>query len=86
MLYVNKTLIDLTGIYSNVQMQEKLNEAVMVLNKSLQVGIVSICKSLKLKTDQTIGNQRAEYERRACSTDVQKLPVKCAVPSGRSVH
>jgi hypothetical protein len=38
MLYVIRALIDPVKIFSDMPTQEKLNEAVMVLNKSLQVG------------------------------------------------
>jgi hypothetical protein len=36
--------------------------------------------------DQTTGDQRAEHERRARSTNVQELPVERVVPPGRLVH
>ena len=59
----------------------------MVLNKSLQVGILMVCVAkLNAELIKTTGDQRAKYECRACGTDVQELPVKRVVPSGRSVH
>ena len=54
----------------------------MVLNKSLQVGILMVCVAkLNAELIKTTGDQRAKYECRACGTDVQELPVECAVPS-----
>lgn len=62
--------------------QEKLNESILVLNKTLQVCADSrVNKRLEkyMSTKNLTGNQRQQHERRACCTDVQELPIKCAV-------
>lgn len=62
--------------------QEKLNEAVMVLNKSLQVCFLfHISRSIAISTaDPTAGDQRAKHECGAGSADVQELPIERAIP------
>jgi hypothetical protein len=69
----------------NTLLQEKLNEAVMVLNKSLQVGRLTSTVTCSHRANDTSGDQCAEHERRARSADVQELPIERAVPPGRSV-
>lgn len=72
---------------ANALSQEKLNESIMALNKSLQV-----CARPHPELVQAYllmpapGSQRAEYECRARSPDVQELSVQCAVSFGRYVH
>jgi hypothetical protein len=72
----------LSRIITNI---EKLNEAVMAMNKSLQV-----ChwrsKSKRSETDfLDTGGQYPEYERRAGRSDVQELPIERLIPLGRFV-
>lgn len=63
-------------------LQEKLNEAVMVMNKSLQVSCTRCHEGIEA-TNTISGSQHPEYERRACGSDVQKLPIKRAVSPRR---
>lgn len=57
--------------------QEKLNEAVVVLNKQLQVSF-HLHSSVQ-RSDSSTGNQHSEYERGISGTNVQELPVERAV-------
>ena len=65
---------------------EKLNEAIMVLNKSLQVHETSIIglRAPRLLTIKT-GNQHSKHERRTRGANVQELSEQCAVPFRRYV-
>lgn len=59
--------------------QEKLNEAVMVLNKSLQVR--QSWSLVVFEFDQCTGDQRPKHECRIGRADVQELPIKRSFPS-----
>jgi hypothetical protein len=61
--------------------QEKLNEAVVVMNKSLQVSYYLYSQDFSVQILTVTGNQYPEHERRACCADVQELPIQRAVPS-----
>jgi|SRR5271163_2656598 hypothetical protein len=74
----------LSRIITNI---EKLNEAVMMMNKSLQVCPLALqVPSKRSETDFfDIGGQYPEYERRAGRSDVQELPIERLIPLGRFV-
>jgi hypothetical protein len=66
MLYVMRIPIDPSDVTPNTLLQEKLNEAVMVLNKSLQVGTTSCdylgLAGIGLTTHQEINVQNMNVE------------------------
>ena len=72
-------------VYELTMDQEKLNEAVMVLNKNLQVrdATVEIPQKSLTDHDPSLGNQYPEYERRACCSNVQELQIECSISFGR---
>lgn len=70
------------GLELSDMAQEKLNEAVAVLNKTLHVGpTAGRIGRPWLLTIAPPGNQHAEHEHRARRADVQELPVERALPS-----
>ena len=63
---------------SSLVSQEKLNEAVVLLNKSLQV--MHLVFRFLAEANRCVGDQRSEHERGARLTDVQELPVQRSLP------
>ena len=59
--------------------QEKLNEAVMVLNKNLQAGGSDII-SATINTDACLGGQHSKHECGAGRADVQELSIQRSLP------
>jgi hypothetical protein len=57
----------------------------MVLNKSLQVITPLAIATSFAHAKSLTGNQHSEHECGACGSDVQELPVECALPFRRSV-
>lgn len=68
---------------SHLGLQEKLNESITVMNKTLQVGPLKTTVSSRHWLTAPSGDQHPEHEHRARGPDVQELPVERVVPLRR---
>ncbi len=62
--------------------QEKLNEAIVVMNKTLQVRVYGGSELLGRLLTCPLGHQHPKHEHRAGRPDVQELPVQCVISFG----